>query len=134
MRIKDILLFETGRDGGPKSKVMGFWLVRIKSLFSVAFLRFDEGSREAFHSHAFNSISWVVRGGLREVMQDGSPDNVYVPSWKPVVTRRETFHKVYGLGKANWVLTFRGPWVDKWYEITEDGRQITLTHNRVVVE
>ena len=49
-----------GKDGGPESTVWGFWLIEIKKLFSVALLCFENGSREAFHTHAFNSVSWVL--------------------------------------------------------------------------
>jgi hypothetical protein len=112
---------------------MGFWFLRIKSLCTVALLRFDPGSREAFHSHAFNSVSWVVRGRLREVMLDG--DQLRHPSgFRPILTKRHTFHKVYGEHPGGtWVLTFRGPWIDRWQEVDESGRRITLTHNRVEV-
>ena len=132
MRFRDLLICETGKDGGPKSRVDGFWLIRAKSLFTIALLRFDRGSREAYHSHAFNCISWVLSGGLEEHMHDGEV-LIHRPGLKPIITKRETFHKVYGLEGSNWVLTFRGPWANRWREITEDGRDITLTHNRVEV-
>ena len=62
MRFGDVLLFHTGKDGGPESKVDGYWLFRHKRLFTVALLRFSKGSREAYHSHAFNAVSWVLTG------------------------------------------------------------------------
>mgnify|MGYP001575993171 CR=1 FL=1 len=55
-------LFYYGKDGGPESHVWGFWLIEAKSLFSIVLLRFENGTREAYHSHAFNSLSWVLRG------------------------------------------------------------------------
>jgi len=139
MRIGDSLFMETGKDGGPKSRVDGFWFIRIKWLFSVALLRFDKGSREAFHSHAFNSWSWLLIGGLEErVLPDPNCQCVtvtqrYEPSLRPIRTLRSTLHKVYGLKDSNWVLTFRGPWADTWEEIDESGDRVVLTHNRVEV-
>lgn len=121
--------FTTRRDGGPTSTVMGYWLAEIKTMFTVAVLRFDRGTREAFHGHAFNSVSWVLTGGLEEVMYDGTI-KVHRPSLLPVVTRRKTFHKVIGLAEHTWVLTFRGPWSNKWYEIDEAGKRVVLTHGR----
>lgn len=132
MRIKDLLVCEGGKDGGPESKVWGFWLVQAKSLFTVAILRFDEGSREVFHSHAFNSISWVLSGELEEHLHEGGTQT-YRPSLKPVRTWRDTVHKVYGLAPKTWVLTFRGPWVDRWYEVVPERGVVNLTHNRVEV-
>ncbi len=131
MRFGDLLVCETGKDGGPKSRVDGFWLFRHKRLFTVALLRFSEGSREAFHSHAFNSWSVLLTGGLLEQHLDGTVDTH--TAGNVIKTFRNTFHKVYGLADANWVLTFRGPWADTWQEVTEDGEYVTLTHNRVVV-
>lgn len=133
MRFGDTLIFHTGKDGGPKSKVDGFWLFRHKKLCTIALLRFAQGSREAFHSHAFNSVSWLLAGGLRETFLNGASTICHSPSLKPIVTLRNTFHKVYGESKNNWVFTVRGPWSDTWQEIDEAGDAVLLTHNRQVV-
>lgn len=142
MRIGDSLFMARGKDGGPRSRVDGFWVIRIKWLFTIAFLRFGKGSREAFHSHAFNSWSWLLTGGLKEIVM-GEPAcscgqrclkwNWYLPSLRPIRTLRTTLHKVYGLEDTNWVLTIRGPWADTWEELDEQGDVVTLTHDRVEV-
>lgn len=128
--------FEIAKDGGPESHVWGYWLVEIKSLFSIVLLRFEDGSRDAYHSHAFNSISWVLRGYLAERFFRSNqytgipyPDvNIYRPSFSPVLTYRTTNHKVVSYGRT-WVLSFRGPWSKIWKE-TVAGREITLTSGR----
>jgi hypothetical protein len=118
-----------GKDGGKESTVWGFWLVEMKSLFSVALLKFVGNSREAFHTHAFNSISWVLKGELLENFRDGK-GHPYLPSLKPVITTRDTFHKVDSVG-TTWVLTFRGPWAKTWSEwLPAEKRYTTLTHGR----
>lgn len=122
-------IFSYGKDGGDKSTVWGYWLVEIKSLFSVALLCFEDGSREAYHSHAFNCISWVLKGQLNEKYVTGG-GNVYKSGFRPVFTYRDTFHKVSSTGRT-WVLTFRGPWSKTWNEyIPETNSLITLTHGR----
>lgn len=131
------------KDGGPLSRVWGYFLVEIKALFSVALLHFKDGSREAYHSHAFNSISWVLRGKLVEHEIDYIfPETgivlekvrQYLPSARPIITRRSMFHKVESEGDT-WVITFRGPWVHQWQEFLPDkNRKITLTHGRMLVE
>lgn len=119
-----------GKDGGPESTVSGFWLVEIKSLFSVVLLRFSPGTREAFHSHAFNSISWVLKGKLHEMMMATRAVYAYRPSFKPVVTTRDNFHKVASTG-TTWVLSFRGPWSKTWLEYDPKAeRFITLADGR----
>lgn len=118
-----------GKDGGPESTVWGYFF-ELKRLFSVVLLRFEPGSREAYHSHAFNSVNWVLRGHLTEYHLDGRKQT-YRPSWLPVLTRRSTFHKVYA-EKRSWVLSIRGPWTKTWQEYV-GGRVVTLTHGRRVV-
>lgn len=122
------------KDGGPESRVWGYWLVEIKSLFSIALLCFKDGSRDAYHSHAFNSVSWVLWGALGEQLRE-SPDGTwfYYPSFRPIITKRDTFHKVTSIG-TTWVLTFRGPWAKTWKEWTEKEGEVTLTNHRVKVK
>lgn len=127
------------KDGGPQSLVW-CWGVEFKKSFSVLLLRFGEGSREAFHTHAFNSVSIVLRGRLREIqlLGAGVMDKhstcrhvEHKPSLRPVFTYRDTFHMVEGRAGATWVLTLRGPWVDNWREFLPKGaRHIRLTHGR----
>jgi hypothetical protein len=133
-------LFKRMKDGGPLSKVHGFFLVEIKSLFSIVLLRFDDGARDAFHTHAFNAWSWVLDGCLvEEELITASPDTcctrtrVYTPSLRPIYTPRECFHKVTSFG-TTWALTFRGPWVDKWLEYTGERGYVALTHGRKEVD
>lgn len=128
-------LFAKRKDGGPDSNVTGYWLIEWKGLFSIALLRFSQGSRDAFHSHAFNSISWVLRGCLIEYRQDPGRKSwisVFQPSFKPILTTRDNLHKVFGNAPVTWVLTFRGPWSKTWMERRPDG-DVTLTDGRKVV-
>ncbi len=125
------------KDGGPESKVWGYFLFEIKSLFSIVLLRFEDGSREAYHNHAFNAVSWVLKGELNEILHESvEPDvyqslNTYCPSIFPVITLRSTMHKVISRG-TTWVLSIRGPWSKTWKEVV-DGKEMTLTNGRKVV-
>lgn len=129
---------EITKDGGPESTVWAHWFIELKGLFSVVLLRFEDGSRDAYHSHAFDCASIVLGPGyLREMLlttrEDGRKHTEYrthEPSWKPFITRREDFHKVVSRGRT-WVLSFRGPWSKTWREyIPATGETITLTHGR----
>lgn len=122
-------LLSYGKDGGKESHVWGFWLIELKWLFSIAVLVFEDGSREAYHSHAFNCISWVLWGSLEEYHLNGKFQE-HKAGLVPVVTRRETFHKVVSLGRTV-VVTFRGPWAQTWKEqIPGQAHHIVLTHGR----
>lgn len=126
-------LLSTGKDGGPESTVTGHWLFELKRLASVVLLRFDDGSRDAYHSHAFGSLNWVLRGEVEENHLDGRKV-IHRRSWRPVVTRRSTFHKVVSRG-TTWVLSLRGPWSRTWREYhPKTDRYTDLTHGRNVVD
>jgi hypothetical protein len=126
-------LFYHGKDGGAESTVWGWWLIEAKNLLSVALLKFADGSREAYHDHAFNSISWVLRGKLVEHNLDGTV-NTYTPRLRPIITKRDTFHKVVSEG-TTWVFTLRGPWWTTWHEyLPPTGQRLTLTNGRDIVD
>lgn len=128
--------FFKSKDGGPDSNVTGYWLVECKSLFSVVLLRFDKGSREVYHSHAFDAISWVLSGSLKEKSLRGyyaKVERIY-PSIIPIYTSRSRMHKVFGLSNKTWVISFRGPWNKTWREYsTKTGTFTTLTNGRKIV-
>jgi hypothetical protein len=116
------------KDGGPESTVWAYTLIEWKAAFSVVLLRFEDGSRDAYHSHAFNAVSWVLSGVLKENVAPMRGKHVHwetchthTASIRPIVTRRSTMHKVVSVGRT-WVLSVRGV-----------GAR-TLTHGRRVVE
>lgn len=136
--------FKKMKDGGAESTVTGYWLIEIKSLFSIVLLKFEGKSREAYHEHAFNCWNWLLKGRLYEYIraQDrvigpgeiscGSI-GIYNPSWKPFFIGRNRFHKVDSQN-TSWVLSFRGPWSKTWKEyLPEENRERTLTHGRVEI-
>ena len=147
-------LFKWMKDGGPDSRVHGFFLIEWKPVFSIVLLHFKDGSREAYHSHAFHALSWVLWGHLTEnqigeVFPTGlltsehrrwtprwrwvDTEKVFRPSLWPIFTSRSNIHKVTSR-KNTWVLSFRGPWTDRWAEITEGGAFTVLTHGRQQVQ
>lgn len=119
------------KDGGPESLVW-CWGFESKAFGSIMLLNFKKGSRKAYHTHAFHALSWILTGHLFEEMFDSDETVEYTPSIKPVFTHKDRFHKVTGIAKSTWVLTFRNGWVDKWLEYNEHGHQ-TLTHGRKLV-
>lgn len=126
-------LFHHAKDGGKESNVDGYWLIEAKGLFSIVLLRFRAGSREAYHTHAFNAISWIIRGRMLEFVLDGETVELK-PSIKPLYTPRNRFHKVYGIAKNTWAISFRGPWVNTWKEfLPKVQKYVTLTHGRKII-
>lgn len=128
------------KDGGPESTVTGYWLIELKKLFSIVLLRFDDGSRDSYHEHAFDSLNWVLRGKVIEHIPDVStpldwPRQItYRASIIPIVTRRKRLHRVVSEG-TTWVLSIRGPWRRTWRELDpKTWGFTTLTHGRRIVD
>jgi hypothetical protein len=131
-RQNPMLFLKKEKDGGPNSTVTGYWLIECKPLFSICLLKFKGKSREAFHTHAFNAISWVLKGKLTENFLDGSVKE-HRPSVKPIFTPREPHHKVDSDG-LTWALTFRGPWKKSWGEfLPDEDKFIRLTNGRKII-
>lgn len=121
--------FKKGYDGGTNSNVTGYWLVEIKPLFSIVILKFGKGSREAYHTHAFNALTWFIKGAVTEIHKDGTQID-WGPSLKPKYTPRNCYHKVFAR-ETTWALSLRGPWIDKWKEFREvSNKEVQLTHGR----
>lgn len=123
-------LFQKAKDGGPESPVDAYFLFEIKSLMSVAILKFNQGSREAFHTHAFHALTWFIKGDLVEEDINGEY-HIYERSLLPKVTKRSKNHRVIA-DKDSWCLTIRGPWCKVWTEDTDE-KTTVLTHGRKIV-
>ncbi len=124
-------ILSLSKDGGPDSPVDAFFLIEIKSLFSIALLRFNEGGREAFHTHAFNALTWFISGDMEEEDYDGH-FHFYSRSLIPKYTPRSKNHRVWA-NRTSWALSIRGPWSKTWTEDDETHHSV-LTHGRKVVE
>lgn len=122
-----------GKDGGIESTVTGFWFIEIKSLFSIVLLKFNKGSREAYHTHAFNALSWFIKGEVTEHLIDGT-SKTWKPSIKPKITKRSCFHKVYAK-EDTYCFSIRGPWKKTWKEYLPKTKEfVTLSNGRKVVK
>ena len=117
-------------DGGIDSGVTGYMLIEWKKVFSIGILHFKKGTRDAFHNHAFNAITWWLKGSVTEELTSGARKD-FKPSIKPKVTKRDCYHKVIA-HLSSWAITFRGPWNDTWNELRSD-KELTLTHGREIV-
>ncbi len=121
-------------DGGKNSGVRAYFLIELKILFSIGLLHFKEGSRENYHSHAFNAITWFLKGSVTEEKPYGKKSKDFKASIIPKFTRRENLHRVVSHSNT-WALTFRGPWDDEWYEYQPQNDKIVyLTHGRKEID
>lgn len=127
--------FQIAKDGGPDSPVTGFFVVEIKSLFSIVFLKFNKGAREAFHSHAFNAVTLWLRGTAIEHVLNPTR-SVASRIWEaPTVkyTPRDLMHRIEAPENV-YAFSIRGPWVNTWKEyLPTTNDTVLLTHGRKVV-
>ncbi len=137
LRLGPVTLHFGSKDGGPESRVFMYG-VECKTVGSAVALRFENGSRETFHSHAFNALSWILSGRLEEYSLHHGPALQYVnttvltPGVRPVRTARDRCHMVVSTGRS-WALSFRGPWAETWFEVTPSGAETVLEGGRKVV-
>lgn len=120
---------QTAPDGGKDSGVTGFFIIEIKSLFSIVLLKFLPNQRDNYHSHAFHALTWFIKGLGYEDRIDRSYIRVLCPSLRPKYTPRKNTHKVNVIDPL-YAISFRGPWKDTWQEVRPDGSTITLTHGQ----
>lgn len=129
------------KDGGPESPVTGYFLIEWKPVFSIVLLHFGKGQREAFHSHAFNALTFWLRGQAIESVMNRTPSGRI---WNTVTriftagrlkyTPRWLMHRFEPESEGAWAVSFRGPWAKTWEEYRpHEGRFVTLTHGRKVV-
>ena len=131
-----IHFFKKSHDGGRNSGVTGYWLIECKKLFSIVILKFEPNNRKNFHNHAFNAITWWVRGKVCEVVHLGGykrQDILRLPSLIPKLTPRTCTHKITVIETA-WAISIRGPWKKTWQEITPEGKVIHLSNGRRIVK
>lgn len=129
-------LFYKGYDGGDKSTVTGYWLIELKSLFSICVLRFNKGTRENFHNHAFNALTWFIKGDLVEerLVDSNKLYRKYRRSLIPKLTRRNNMHRVIA-NETSYCVSIRGPWSKQWNEYNEHNKEmITLESGRRIVK
>lgn len=117
---------------GITSGVTAFFLIEWKIAFSIAILRFNTGSRENFHSHAFNAFTWWIKGFAIEQQKNGKT-KLYQRSFIPKFTSINNIHKVIAY-TTSYAFTIRGPWLNTWLEYNpSNNKYIILTHGRKIV-
>lgn len=122
--------FSKSPDGGKDSGVTGYFLIEIKSMFSIVLLKFNKGTRDAYHNHAFNAFTIWLTGEVYEHFLYSGTKSWGAGGFK--YTRKSDFHKVEAL-RDSWALSFRGPWDKTWNEFKND-KLVTLTNGRVVIK
>jgi len=125
-------ILNKAKDGGKDSPVDAYFLIEIKSLFSIALLKFNRGGRQNYHTHAFHALTWFLSGDIVEVDVNGISYQ-YRRGIIPKLTKRNKNHRVWAR-RDSWCLTLRGRWQENWteYNADEDTTYILTTHRKLV--
>jgi len=125
--------FEKCNGGGDAAPTDIYFLFEIKWLCSIAILKFKKGKSAPCHSHAFNALTWFIKGDLHEAFRDKKKAPYqYKRSVIPKITPRSNCHKITAKSDS-WCFTIRGPWLDTWTEYDEETGTTTFTHGRKIV-
>lgn len=102
-----------------------YTLFENKSLFSVYFHVFNTVEQDRFHTHAFDAVSFVLRGSYEE--EQKLPSGIVIKKKVGVGVRyipKDYNHRLLRSEPDTMSLLFAGPWVRYW---TEENRSFTRT-------
>lgn len=100
-----------------------------KRVFSIYFHVFNTIEQDRFHSHAFDGIAILLKGGYEEEIKEG--DVTYRKCIRPGIRfiPREYNHRLLRSKPNTLSILFTGPWAKTWTE--ENDRYVrTLTWGR----
>lgn len=107
-----------------------YFLIEIKSLFSIILTHLAPHGTTTMHSHPFKALTFWLYGFGTEFNCNYELKSLYPGKVK--LTSKD-FHAIGTKDSGAWFLTFRGPWSDTWQEY-RNGKPITLTHGRKEIE
>lgn len=110
-------------------------LIEIKSLFSIILTHLGPNGSTFNHTHPFNAITiWLYGFAVEGLSEPFKFTQKVLHPGTIKYTEGAKMHSITSGSKGAWFLTFRGPWGDKWLEVSSDGKLHTLTHGRKEVQ
>tara|TARA_R110000850_G_scaffold1714_21_gene9240 strand:- start:4554 stop:4964 length:411 start_codon:yes stop_codon:yes gene_type:complete len=107
-------------------KFGGIWLYNWKTI-----------EQNRFHTHAFNSYAFLLRGQYKEEVIEGTTikHNVVNQWMKPRFLPKNYCHRILVANPNTWTIVFFGPWQKTWKEYFEDTKTwVTYTWGRKIVQ
>jgi len=89
----------------------GIWLYNWKTI-----------KQNRFHTHAFNSIAFLLNGKYtEEVIEDSQIKFKVVHQWlKPRLLPKNYCHRILKADPNTWTIVFFGKWIPHWWEYFSD--------------
>lgn len=123
-----------------KGCVTRYTLLEIRWLINIYFHHIETFEQDRFHTHAFNALVWILRGGYEECVKHGIGPN------------KSTELKYYKAGDFRWIpralnhkllkaevdsisLLIAGPYASIWTEELDNGDvKVITTHQKVLYQ
>ena len=89
----------------------GIWIYNWKTIL-----------QNRFHTHAFNSYAFLLRGEYtEEVIENGEVKTKVVNQlFKPRFLPKNYCHRILEAKPKTWTIVFFGKWIPHWYEYFQD--------------
>jgi len=121
-----------------KGCVTRYTLLEIRWLCSVYFHHVETFEQDRFHTHAFNALALIIRGGYEECVKLGVGPNkpIYFKSYKAGDLRwipRELNHKLLEAKPDSVSMLFTGPYSTIWTEELDNGDVKVITKGQKIL-
>lgn len=116
--------------------VTRYTIIEIRWLFSIYVHRIDTEFQDRFHTHAFNALAFLFKGGYVEEVQDGIGGG---KTWLRTVKRgfryipRMYNHKILKAAPGTTTLLLAGPYSELWTEETDDWVRLITKGSKEVI-
>lgn len=118
-----IVLWKKKSINNGEQDVTEITVLEWKKLFSIKLFHFHKtnGSQDRFHTHSFNSVSFLLKGNyVEEVVVDGFVKPLPRNRSKIIYIPKGEFHRITKSDGCK-TLLITGPWEPEWVELRELG-------------
>lgn len=126
MRLFGTTFFEKKEVALGKGSVTQFIVFENKRLCSMIFYRWNTIDQVRFHTHAFASYAFLLRGKYTEHVKLNSHVTIVKPvnQWlKPRFIPKNYCHSIKYADPKTLTVVFTGPWQSYWYEYFPDTKK-----------
>lgn len=128
MKIFGTIFFEKKEVALGKGSVTQFIVFENKKLCSMIFYRWNTIDQVRFHTHAFSSYAFLLRGRYVEHVKPYCNTNLTViktvDQWlKPRFIPKNYCHSIKYAVPKTLTVVFTGPWQKNWYEYFPDTKK-----------
>jgi hypothetical protein len=121
-----------------KGCVTRYTLFEFRNFCSIYFHHVETFEQDRFHTHAFNALVWILRGGYNECVKQGVGPNKPVKcqyfkagDWRWIP--RELNHKLLEAKPDSVSLLIAGPYSSIWTEELDNGDVKVITKHQKIL-